>query len=181
MRFESTRLAGTWVIDLEPHHDERGFFARSYCEREFAEHGLSTVYPQGNVSVNAKALTLRGMHYQAAPHREVKVVRCVAGAIHDVVVDLRPDSPTRFQWVAAELSARNRRALYVPEGCAHGFLTLEDDTEVHYQMGAPFMAGAARGFRFDDPRFGIAWPATPLILSERDRTYPDFDPERFDG
>jgi dTDP-4-dehydrorhamnose 3,5-epimerase len=181
MKFVETRLPGAWLIDLEPHVDDRGFFARTYCEREFGEYGMATRYPQCNVSLNTRALTLRGMHYQAAPHREAKLVRCVKGAIHDVIVDLRPSSPTRLQWVAEELTGRNRRAFYVPPGCAHGFLTLEDDTEVHYQMGEFYVAGAARGFRWDDPLFRIAWPGSPLVVSERDNTYPDFDPERFDG
>ena len=181
MKFVETRLAGAWQIDLEPHLDDRGFFARAYCEREFGALGLSTCYPQSNLSLNTRALTLRGMHFQAAPYREAKLVRCVSGAIHDVVVDLRVGSPTRLQWVAVELTARNRRALYVPPGCAHGFLTLEDETEVLYQMGDFYVAEAARGFRWDDPFFRIGWPATPLVVSERDRGYPDFDPARFDG
>jgi dTDP-4-dehydrorhamnose 3,5-epimerase len=181
MLFESTLLGGCWIIGIEPHHDERGFFARAFCEREFGERGLCTRYPQSNLSLNTRAHTLRGMHYQAAPHREAKVVRCVSGAIHDVVVDLREGSPTRFRSVAVHLSADNRRALYVPPGCAHGFLTLEDETEVLYQMGEFHVPEAARGFRWDDPRFGIEWPAPPAVISERDRGYPGFDPEHFDG
>jgi dTDP-4-dehydrorhamnose 3,5-epimerase len=181
MRFDETRLAGAFLIDLEPQSDERGFFARSYCEREFAAHGLATRFPQENLSFNARTGTLRGMHYQAAPHRETKVVRCVSGAIHDVIVDLRAGSPTRFSWIGVDLTSKNRRALYVPTGFAHGFLTLERDTEVLYQMGEFYVAEAARGFRWDDPHFGIRWPASPVVVSERDRTQPDFDPERFDG
>jgi dTDP-4-dehydrorhamnose 3,5-epimerase len=181
MRFEETHLAGAFVISLEPHPDERGFFARSYCEREFAAHGLATRFPQGNQSYNTRKGTLRGMHYQAAPHRESKVVRCVSGAIHDVIVDLREGSDTCLQWIGVDLSAANRRALYVPEGFAHGFLTLEPDTEVLYQMGEFYVAEAARGFRWNDPHFGIRWPYSPAVISERDRVQPDFDPERFDG
>ena len=181
MRFVETRLPGAYVIELERKADERGFFARSYCEREFGAHGLVTRFPQGNLSYNARAGTLRGMHYQAAPHREAKVVSCVAGAIYDVIVDLRADSTTRRQWLGVELDAKDRRALYVPPGFAHGFLTLRDATEVSYQMGEFYVAEAARGFRWNDPLFGISWPASPTTLSERDRTYPDFDPATFDG
>jgi dTDP-4-dehydrorhamnose 3,5-epimerase len=181
LKFIETRLAGAFVIELEPQVDERGFFARAFCEREFAAHGLCARYPQSNLSGSLRAQTLRGMHYQAAPHREAKLVRCVSGAIHDVVADLRADSPTRYQWVAVELTARNRRALYVPPGFAHGFLTLEEEAEVLYQMGEFYVPEAARGFRFDDPRFAIAWPRPPLVISERDRGYPDFDPASFDG
>ena len=143
MRFTETRLPGAWLVDLEPHVDDRGFFARACCEREFAVHGLATRYPQINMSLNTRALTLRGMHYQAAPYREAKLVRCMAGAIHDVIVDLRAGSQTRYQWVGAELTACNRRALYVPPGCAHGFLTLQDDAEVLYQMGEFYVPEAA--------------------------------------
>jgi len=181
MLFEETRLRGAWKIDLERLADERGFFARSFCEREFAAHGLATRYPQGNLSWNAHARTLRGMHYQAAPHREAKLVRCVAGSIYDVIVDLRESSSTRFEWISVELTADNRRALYVPAGFAHGFLSLEDRTEVLYQMSAFYVAEASRGFRWNDPRFGITWPAPPRVISERDGGYPDFDPGRFDG
>jgi len=181
MRFVETRLPGAWVIDLEPRGDDRGFFARSYCEREFAAHGLATRYPQGNLSFNVRAGTLRGMHYQAVPHREAKLVRCVAGRIHDVIVDLREGSPTWRQWLGVELGADDRRALYVPPGFAHGFLTLRDATEVLYQMGEFYVAEAARGFRWDDPFFAIAWPSPPSVISDRDRTYPDFDPAAFDG
>jgi len=176
-----TELAGAYLVDLERHEDERGFFARAFCEREFAARGLVTRYPQCNISYNRRARTLRGLHYQAAPHREAKLVRCVAGAIHDVVVDLREGSPTRLRWIGVELDARGRRALYVPPGCAHGFLTLADDSEVFYQMGAFHVPEAARGVRWDDPAFGVRWPFAPALIAERDRGYPDFDPGRFDG
>ena len=181
MIFEQTTLGGAYVIDVEPHRDDRGFFARTFCEREFSEHGLPAHFPQCNISRNDRTRTLRGMHYNAAPYREAKLVRCTAGAICDVIVDLRVQSPTRFQWIAVELSADNARALFVPEGFAHGFLTLKERTEVFYHMGAAYVAGAARGFRWNDPRIAIRWPETPAFLSKRDEQYADFDPERFDG
>jgi dTDP-4-dehydrorhamnose 3,5-epimerase len=173
VRFVATPLSGVLILEIEPHRDERGFFARTYCEQEFGARGLHARYPQANVSYNARAHTLRGMHWQAPPHGEVKLVRCTAGAIWDVVVDLRP-GPGRFAWFGVELSARARNQLYIPDGFAHGFLTLADDTEVAYQMGAPYVAGAARGMRWDDPRVGIRWPKPPAVISERDRSYPDF-------
>lgn len=175
MEFRETALPGAYVIELEPNPDERGFFARSFCEREFADHGLATRFVQSNVSFNRRALTLRGMHYPLAPHAEVKLVRCTAGALHDVIVDLRPDSPTRLRWLGVELSAANRRALYIPAGFAHGFLTLRDGTEVLYDMGAAYAPAFARGFRWNDPKVGIRWPAEPQVISERDRDYPDLD------
>jgi dTDP-4-dehydrorhamnose 3,5-epimerase len=181
MRFLETRLPGSFLIELERHEDERGFFARSFCEREFAAQGLVTRYPQCNLSRNRRRSTLRGMHYQAAPHREAKLVRCTTGAIYDVIVDLRPGSPTHLQWTGVELSAEGGAALYVPPGFAHGFLTLADATEVFYQMGESYVPEAARGFRWNDPLFGITWPHAVAVVSERDRGYPDFAPERFDG
>jgi dTDP-4-dehydrorhamnose 3,5-epimerase len=181
MRFSETKLAGAYVIDLETRVDERGFFARTFCEREFAEHGLPTRFPQCNISRNTRARTLRGMHYNAAPHFESKLVRCGSGSIYDVIVDLRPGSPTRLQWIGVELSAKTGRALFVPERFAHGFLTLEDDTDVLYHMGASFQAEAARGLRWNEPRFGLEWPVPPEIIAPRDATYPDFDSEAFDG
>jgi dTDP-4-dehydrorhamnose 3,5-epimerase len=181
MRFVELELPGAYVVEIDRHEDERGFFARAFCEREFAAHGLVTRFPQCNVSWNREALTLRGMHYQAAPHREAKLVRCVAGAIHDVIVDLRVSSPTRFRWLGVDLDAERRSALYVPEGFAHGFLTLRPGSEVYYHMGELYVANAARGFRWDDPFFGIRWPALPAVVSERDQTYAAFDPDGFDG
>jgi dTDP-4-dehydrorhamnose 3,5-epimerase len=175
VQFREAPLGGAYVIDLDRHEDDRGFFARSYCEREFAAHGLPTAWPQSNLSRNARAGTLRGMHYNLAPHGEAKVVRCASGAIWDAIVDLRPASPTRLRWFGLELSAESGRALFVPEGFAHGFITLRDGTDVSYQMGRLFEAGAARGLRWDDPRVGIDWPLAPIVISERDRTYPDFD------
>jgi dTDP-4-dehydrorhamnose 3,5-epimerase len=169
--FSETQLAGAFVIELEPKHDERGFFARAFCERELAAHGLGSSFPQCNISYNRLAGTLRGMHFNSALQPEAKLVRCIRGAVHDVIVDLRPSSPTRMKSIAVELSAENRRMLYVPEGFAHGFLTLDADTEVYYHMGAFFVAEAARGFRYDDPAFAIDWPRRPQVISERDASY----------
>jgi dTDP-4-dehydrorhamnose 3,5-epimerase len=175
MIFHDTPLAGACVVELDPHLDARGGFARSFCEREFEARGLATRWPQANVSWSRAAHTLRGLHWQAAPFAEAKLVRCTAGAIHDVIVDLRRGSPTRLRWFALELSAKNRRALYVPEGFAHGFLTLEDDSEVSYWMSARHAPEAARGLRFDDPRLAIDWPAPPRVISERDLGFAGFD------
>ena len=172
MKFEEAPLSGAYVIDLERMNDERGFFARSFCELEFAAHGLDTSFVQCNISYNARAGTLRGLHYQQAPHAEGKIVRCTAGAIYDVIVDLRPDSPTLRQWFGIDLSADNRRALFVPRGFAHGFQTLADRSEVFYQMSEFFHAPSARGIRWDDPALGIRWPLSEPIVSEKDRSYP---------
>jgi dTDP-4-dehydrorhamnose 3,5-epimerase len=177
VRFVPQRLDGVFVIELERRVDERGFFARSFCVDELARAGLHTDYPQGNVSFNTCRQTLRGMHYQAAPHGEVKIVGCTAGAIFDVVVDLRAGSPTRLGWCGVELSAASGAQLYIPAGFAHGFLTLADNTEVAYRMGARYVPDAARGLRWNDPRLAIAWPAQPAVISERDASYPDLDPE----
>jgi dTDP-4-dehydrorhamnose 3,5-epimerase len=176
VRFTETDVAGTFLIELEPIADRRGWFARSFCTREFAEHGLDPVVAQCNVSFNALAGTLRGMHFQAEPDGEAKLVRCTRGAIYDVVVDLRPDSPSHRRWVGFELTPENGRMMYAPVGTAHGFVTLVDASEVHYQMSHPYAPGAARGVRFDDPAFGIEWPVAATIVSERDRAYPDYRP-----
>jgi dTDP-4-dehydrorhamnose 3,5-epimerase len=181
MRFESSELPGAYVIDLEPRADERGFFARTFCERELAEHGLPTRFPQCNLSRNRSAGTLRGMHFEALPSNESKLVRCVRGAIYDVIVDLRPSSPTRRRWLAVELTSESGRALFVPSGFAHGFLTLLDETDVLYHMGDFFRPEAARGFRYDDPFFAIKWPSAPRVISPRDAEYADFDGAGFDG
>jgi len=181
VRFSELELPGAWRVELEPHEDERGYFARTFCAEEFAAHGLATRYPQCNLSYNRSVGTLRGLHLQVAPHGEAKLVRCVSGALHDVIVDLRAGSPTRRRWLAVELDARSGTALYVPEGFAHGFLTLREDTEVFYQMGSAYAPGAQRGFRWDDPAFGIDWPFPPQTISERDRTWPDFDSSDLDG
>lgn len=174
-------MAGVFRIAIEPRPDERGFFARTFCEREFAAHGLATRFPQDNLSRNRAPRTLRGMHFQVAPHEEVKVVRCATGAVYDVAVDLRRGSPSFGAWVGVELSAERGDALYIPGGCAHGFLTLEPDTDVVYQMGAFHEPGAGRGFRWNDPAFAIEWPMRPEVLSDRDATYPDFTAALLDG
>lgn len=174
MKFTATPIPGVMVIDVEPHCDERGFFARSWCREEFVQHGLNPSLVQCNISFNARKGTLRGMHYQTPPHAEAKLVRCTRGGIYDVIIDLRADSPAFGNWFGAFLTADNRSALYVAEGCAHGFITLEDSTEVFYQMSEFYSPGASTGVRWDDPRFGIRWPAEVEVISERDRTYPDF-------
>ena len=174
MVFTETSLAGAFVLDLEPHHDERGFFARSWCQREFESHGLTSSFVQCNVSWNPHKGTLRGMHYQITPHAEAKVVRCTAGSVYDVIIDLRAESPTLREHFGVVLSAENRRALYVPEGFAHGFLTLSDDSEVAYQMSQFYEPAASGGVRWNDPMFAIAWPGPVTIISERDRTYADY-------
>ena len=159
---------------MEPIEDSRGFFARSWCEREFAGHGLETKLAQCNVSFNRKRGTLRGLHFQAGEHAEVKLIRCTAGAIFDVIVDIRPDSPTFTRWFGVELTAENRKMLYVPEGFAHGLQTLRDDTEIFYQMSTPFVPESFRGLRWDDPAFGIEWPVEEKVISPKDLSYPDF-------
>jgi dTDP-4-dehydrorhamnose 3,5-epimerase len=176
MRFSETPLNGAWVVDLDLLGDERGWFARTFDAEEFAARGLNPAVVQCNASFNLRAGTLRGMHYQAEPHGESKLVRCVRGAIFDVAVDLRPGSPTYRGWHGVELSADNRLALYIPPGLAHGFQTLTDDAEVLYQMGQHYVPEAARGVRWDDPAFAIAWPDSggERIVSARDRAYPDF-------
>ena len=170
--FTPTPLAKAYVLELERLEDDRGFFARSFCEKEFSEHGLNPRVVQCNVSYNLRRGTLRGLHYQAAPHEEAKLVRCTQGAIWDVIVDLRPGSTTYKRWHAEELSAHNRRALYVPEGFAHGFQTLTDDSELLYLMSEFFYADCARGLRWDDPAFGIPWPIGNPTMSPRDRGLP---------
>ena len=175
MIFTETKLSGAFFIAPERLEDERGFFARSYCRREFSGHGLDPRWVQSNISFNARRGTLRGMHYQAAPDEETKLVRCTLGAIHDVIIDLRPDSPTYKQHFGVELSAKNRAMLYIPRGFAHGFLTLTDNTEVFYEMGAFYAPGSARGLRWNDPAFGIQWPGEAAVISGRDANYPDFE------
>jgi len=176
MKFIATPIPGVIRIALEPQIDARGSFARTYCEATFRAQGLEPVGIQCNISVNAKRGTLRGLHYQAAPAEEAKLVRCVRGRLFDVAVDLRPESPAFRRWLGVELDAEAGEALYIPRGCAHGFLTLADDTAVYYQMGAEYVAGLARGVRWNDPAFGISWPFAPLHISERDSTFPDFKP-----
>jgi len=176
MIFHETGLPGVFAIHLEPQADERGFFARSWCRREFEIHGLNPAMVQCNVSFNQKKGTLRGLHYQAAPHPESKLVRCTAGSIFDVAVDLRPGSPTLKKWTGMVLSSANRRMIYIPEGVAHGFLTLEDNTEIFYQMSEFYHPELSRGVRWDDPAFKIAWPSRVEVISERDRNYSSFVP-----
>jgi dTDP-4-dehydrorhamnose 3,5-epimerase len=174
VKFSPTALAGACIIDIEPVPDERGFFARSWCREEFAKHGLNPDLAQCSISFNKIRGTLRGMHYQAKPHEETKVVRCTRGAIYDVIVDLRPESSTFRKWIAVELSADNRRMLYIPVGFAHGFQSLVDDTEVFYQISTYYRPESARGARWNDPVFAIEWPVTERIISDKDRQYPDF-------
>ncbi|HEX9626879.1 MAG TPA: dTDP-4-dehydrorhamnose 3,5-epimerase family protein [Acidiferrobacterales bacterium] len=181
MIFGETTVSGVYVLDIEPQEDERGFFARTYCEREFAAHGLPARMPQASVSYTARRGTLRGLHYAAPPAREAKLVRCTAGASFHVALDLRPGSPSFLRHAAVELLASTRRALFVPAGCAHGVQTLEDRTELFYQMSEFFAPELARGVRWDDPAFGIVWPPAERIILERDRRYPDFDPAQVAG
>ncbi len=174
MIFTETGLEGAFIVDIERREDERGFFARSWCAEEFGARGLNPRVVQCSVSFNARKGTLRGMHYQAKPYEEAKLVRCTMGSLCDVIVDLRPDSRTYAGHLTAVLTAENRRMLYVPEGFAHGFITLDDETEVLYQISEAYAPGAQRGFRWNDPAFGIAWPAEVRVISDRDRSYPDF-------
>ena len=174
MIFLPTSLPGAFIIDIERREDDRGFFARTWCGREFNEMGLSPALAQCNTSYNRRRGTLRGMHWQAAPNAEAKLIRCTRGAIWDAIIDLRPDSPTYLNHVGVELTADSRRALYVPEGMAHGFVTLEDDSEVFYQMSEFYEPTAARGARWNDPAFGISWPMSDPVLHPRDAAYPDF-------
>ena len=173
MKFLATELAGACVIELEKQEDERGFFARTFCRDEFSAHGLRHVFVQCNASFNARRGTLRGMHFQDKPHEEAKLVRCTRGGIYDVVVDIRKTSPTYLRWIAVELTADNGRMLYVPEGLAHGFQTLEDASEVSYQMSEMYHPECARGLRWNDPALAIRWPLPDPIISERDARYPD--------
>ena len=181
MKVTPTTLKDAVLIALEPHADERGFFARTYCEKEFAEAGLETRFVQGNMSFNPVKGTLRGMHFQRAPHEEVKVVRCIRGAIYDVIVDLRPASPSYLKWQGFELSAENGLQLYVPRGFAHGFLTLSDGASVAYQVSAFYTPGAEGGVRWNDPRLAIAWPAEVAVISAKDAAWPDFSPEEWEA
>lgn len=174
MIFEPLSIPGAVAIRMEPIVDERGHFARVFCEDEFREHGLDPRVVQSSVSFNVRAGTLRGLHYQAAPHGENKLIRCSRGVLWDVIVDLRPDSPAYCTWSGLTLRSDDDLMVYVPEGVAHGFVTLEDDSELHYQMSTCFEAASSRGVRWDDPAFGIEWPRGPAVLSDRDRDFPDF-------
>jgi dTDP-4-dehydrorhamnose 3,5-epimerase len=174
MIFTETNLEGTFIVEIQRLEDERGFFARSFCQREFQEHGLNPNLAQCNISYNKVKGTMRGMHFQAAPFQEAKLVRCTQGAVHDVIIDLRPDSPTYKEHFAIDLTSEAHNALYVPEGFAHGFLTLAPETCVFYQMSEFYVPGYARGFRWNDPAFSVNWPAEVELISERDANYPDF-------
>jgi dTDP-4-dehydrorhamnose 3,5-epimerase len=169
--FTETELSGAYIVDPERAADERGYFARTFCADEFAAHGLETRFVQCSISFNPQKGTLRGLHYQAPPHQEVKVVRCTRGAIFDVAVDIRPDSSTFGRWTAAELTAGNGRALYIPQGFAHGFQTLSDDAEVYYEISARYVPESVRGVRWDDPELAITWPIPNPVLGERDRRW----------
>jgi dTDP-4-dehydrorhamnose 3,5-epimerase len=176
LKFTETRIGGVFLVDLEPVADDRGFFARTYCEEEFRRNGLEPRIAQSSMAFNARRGTLRGMHFQREPHSEVKLVRCTSGGVYDVVIDLRADSPTFRQWFGTELTARNRRMIYIPHGIAHGYQSLEDETEISYQMSAPYRPEAAAGVRWDDPAFAVRWPLEVTAITERDRSYPDFAP-----
>jgi len=174
MKISPLKIQGAALIEIEPLGDERGFFARNFCAQEFADAGLTLNVVQSNLSQNLKKGTLRGLHYQAQPKPDPKLVSCISGAIFDVVVDVREGSPTFCQWAGVELTADNHKALFVPPGCAHGFIALTDNALVHYQMGETFVTDLARGVRWNDPAFGVEWPMNPTVISERDATYPDF-------
>ena len=174
MKFTPTKIDGAYLIEIEPHPDERGFFARSFCADQFHQYGLNTNFVQCNVSFTSQRGTIRGMHYQVFPCTETKLVRCTRGSIYDVILDLRPNSPTFKQWTAAELTADNHQMFYNPSGCAHGLQTLVDDTEVFYQMSGVYSAGAARGVRWNDPAFEIEMPLSVSCINQRDRNYDDF-------
>jgi dTDP-4-dehydrorhamnose 3,5-epimerase len=174
MIFCATRLDDAWLIDIEPREDERGFFARTWCRRELAARGLDPEVAQESLSYNRHCGTIRGLHFQRSPHEETKIVRCTRGAIYDVVVDLRPRSPTYLRWQGFELTAENRRALYVPKGFAHGFQTLAESAEIAYQISAFYVPDSAGGYRYDDATFGIAWPLPVTVIGERDLSWPAF-------
>jgi dTDP-4-dehydrorhamnose 3,5-epimerase len=174
MRFLPQAIGGVFVVEALPHGDDRGTFARVFCTREFAAAGIGFSSVQINLSTNPKRHTLRGLHFQHAPHAEAKFVRAVRGRAFDVVVDLRPQSPTHCQWISVELDSRRMNGVFIPEGCAHGFLTLEDDTDILYQMGRHFEDGHAKGVRWNDPAFAVEWPAAPAVISSRDAAYPDY-------
>jgi dTDP-4-dehydrorhamnose 3,5-epimerase len=170
--FHELPLVGAYLVELTPHKDDRGSFARMWCREEFAKQGLATDFVQGNASINPDAGTLRGMHYQESPHGEVKLVRCLRGAIYDVIVDLRADSPSYLDWIGVELSPAKLEMLYVPEGFGHGFVTLKPDSEVNYLVSAAYAPGAGRGVRYDDPALGIKWPITVARISGQDQGWP---------
>lgn len=174
MKFAETRLEGAFILEMEPHRDERGFFARTWCREEFEAHHLNPELAQCSTSFNKRRGTLRGLHYQDDPYAEAKLVRCTRGAIYDLIVDVRPGSKTFKQWLSVELTADNLLMLYIPEGFAHGFQTLEDDTEVFYQISEFYHPECSRGIRWNDPLFDLRWPIVSRIMSERDENFPDF-------
>ena len=176
MKFHETPLAGAYVVELEKRGDDRGFFARAFCQNEFAEFSLPTDIAQVNNSLSADRGTLRGMHYQLAPKAETKMVRCIRGALWDCIIDLRPESPTFCQWFGEELSAENRKMMIVPKGFGHGFITLTEDVEAFYFVDEYYAPDNERGIRWNDPKFGIQWPIEPVIVSDKDQNHPDFDP-----
>ncbi len=174
MKFLDTSIRGAHLVEFEPNEDQRGFFARTWSRDEFKSRGLSSDFSEHSLSFNHLRGTLRGMHYQVAPHEETKLVMCVRGSVYDVIVDLRDTSDTHLEWFATELSIDNCRILYEPSGVAHGFMTLEDNSYVHYQISGNYDSASARGFRWDDPRFNIEWPFKPTVISDRDRDYVDY-------
>jgi dTDP-4-dehydrorhamnose 3,5-epimerase len=175
MIFTETKLKGAYLINLKRLEDERGFFARTFCQVEFKEYGLNSEIAQTNISYNKKKGTLRGLHMQLPPHEESKLIKCNRGAIHDVIVDLRENSKTFLQWTSAELTSENCQMIYVPEGFAHGFITLEDDTEVSYQMNQFYAPGYEKGYRWNDPAFDIVWPIEPVVMAEKDKNFALFE------
>lgn len=175
MKFTELSLPGVYLIELDLIKDERGFFARSFCSKEFSQYGLCSRFEQCNISFNIQKGTLRGMHYQTGEQSEAKLIRCSMGTIYDVLLDLRPESPTYKKWIAVKLSATNRKMIYVPEGFAHGFQTLEDQSEIFYQMSVSFAPNSTGGVRWNDPAFNIQWPLPPSIISQKDQSYSDFD------
>jgi dTDP-4-dehydrorhamnose 3,5-epimerase len=180
MIFNKTRIPGAFVVEIEPRADDRGFFARGFCRKEFEAHGLNPGIAQANIGVSLLRGTLRGLHYQVPPHEETKVVRCTAGAVFDVIVDLRPESPSYKQWIGVELTAANHMMLYVPEGCAHGYLALADHTEVFYLVAQFYSPGAERGVRWNDPAFAIKWPPVEsLVISDKDAAWQDWSDDGY--
>ena len=179
MIFTETKLKGAFIIDVKRLEDERGFFGRAWCKKEFQDHGLNSNAVQANVSYNKVKGTIRGMHYQVAPYMESKTIRCTSGAIYDVIIDIRPDSPTFKQWIGVELTEESFRMLYVPEGFAHGFITLEDHTSVHYMVTEYYTPGAEAGIKYNDSAFNIQWPITPTVVSDKDMKHPDFNEKLF--
>ncbi|MFA5117964.1 MAG: dTDP-4-dehydrorhamnose 3,5-epimerase family protein [Candidatus Omnitrophota bacterium] len=177
MKFYEQKIPGVFLIAAEPFKDSRGEFFRHFCRKEFAAHGLNAGILQTNVSKNNKAHTLRGMHYQLKPYQEHKTMLCISGAIHDIIVDLRPDSATFLKWISVELSADEPLSLHLPAGCANGYVTLEDNTSILYYMSEFYVPEAYRGFRYNDPLFKFTWPCEPRVISDKDRSYPDFDPQ----